>query len=72
MPISLKKVGGLYHWRVGNLGGSIYVKRDAARRATKPVKYVAPAQEKLAEPIASHETTIRDWEARMLIGTRMT
>jgi hypothetical protein len=24
-PVTVRKVGGLYHWRIGRIGGSIYV-----------------------------------------------
>lgn len=27
--LSFKKVGVMYHWRIGRLGGSIYLKRKA-------------------------------------------
>lgn len=27
LSVSCRKVGGLYHWRVGRLGGSLYLKR---------------------------------------------
>lgn len=40
---SFKKVGGLYHWRIGRIGGSLYVKKArVAKIVTKYKREVAP------------------------------
>lgn len=31
-PVSFRKVGGLYHWRIGSFGGSFYRSRRRSRR----------------------------------------
>jgi hypothetical protein len=31
MAINYKKVGGMHHWRVGRLGGSVYIKKAAPK-----------------------------------------
>lgn len=33
MTLKFRKVGGLYHWRIGRLGGSFYVARKVERNA---------------------------------------
>lgn len=30
MTLKFRKVGGLYHWRIGRLGGSFYVARKVS------------------------------------------
>lgn len=36
---SLKRVGAMWHWRIGRLGGSVYLAR---RKVAKPIAVVAP------------------------------
>ena len=40
---SLKKVGGLYHWKAGRIGGSFYCKRRVNKPARKVRKLDLPA-----------------------------
>jgi hypothetical protein len=28
-PMPLRRIGGLYHWRIGRLGGSFYIARGS-------------------------------------------
>lgn len=53
--VDFKKVGGLYHWRIGRLGGSVYLKK--AKRVTK---IVTPYKREIvrAEPVAMPATII--------------
>lgn len=34
---TIKKVGGLYHWRVGRIGGSFYIARAKVRKSAAKV-----------------------------------
>lgn len=51
---SFKKVGGLYHWRLGRLGGSLYLK--SATNTRKPrvnrfAGYALQCQDWMREPV---------------------
>lgn len=54
--VSVKRVGVMYHWRVGRIGGSLYVKKA-------PIK---PAKVQVAEPAT--RALIPD--ARMALAVR--
>jgi hypothetical protein len=40
--VRITKVGGLYHWRIGRLGGSIYLKRST--RISRASRLVAASK----------------------------
>jgi hypothetical protein len=46
---SFKKVGGLYHWRIGRVGGSVYIKK--ARVAKIVTKYKREVEAKVDAPV---------------------
>lgn len=48
--VRLYRVGGLYHWRIGRIGGSIYVKRSTrVSRASRLVEASKAARAWLTE-----------------------
>lgn len=64
--LSIKKVGGLYHWRIGRLGGSFYWKR-APRKAHRVRKSI------VGFGVDLYRQTIKDLEdaERAAFQTRM-
>lgn len=47
---SFKRVGGLYHWRVGCVGGSLYIKRRNPREMTMRQRVMNRVGEMLDPP----------------------
>lgn len=49
IDVDYKKVGGLHHWRIGRVGGSLYVKK--ARVAKIVTRYKREPVETVAAPV---------------------
>lgn len=60
--VSVKRVGVMYHWRVGRIGGSLYVKKAPIKAKPGPWMKATKAE------VAAYETRIPD--ARMALAVR--
>ena len=63
LDVDYKKVGGLHHWRIGRLGGSVYIKK-----AKVSPKRIAPKADDVVL-VAEPNPEVKNWQERIKIGT---